>query len=100
MNMSISAQAGTLRGLHFQRPPHAEIKLVRAVRGSVLDVIVDCRKGSESFGRHVAVTLSEEQRNAIYVPVGCAHGFQTLTDDSELHYMHSAAYAPESRGWY
>jgi dTDP-4-dehydrorhamnose 3,5-epimerase len=97
-NQSFSAAPGTLRGLHFQRPPHAEIKLVRALRGRVLDVMLDLRAGSRTLGRHVAVTLDAERMNAVYIPAGCAHGFQTLTDDCELLYAHSAAYAPEAEG--
>ena len=96
MNISVSAQAGTLRGLHFQRPPYSEVKLVRALRGRVFDVIVDLRANSPSFGRHTVVTLDADQRNAIYIPQGFAHGFQTLSDDCELQYFHSATYAPEA----
>lgn len=96
MNMSVSADAGTLRGLHFQRPPHGEIKLVRAQRGRVWDVLLDLRAGSASFGQHIALILDSETRNAVYIPKGVAHGFQSLTDDCELHYLHSEFYAPEA----
>lgn len=98
MNVSVTQETGTLRGMHFQRPPHSEVKVVRATRGEVHDVIVDLRAGSPTFGRHLAVRLSATQRNAIYIPQGVAHGFQTLTDDSELFYMHSTPYTPGAEG--
>ncbi len=98
MNVSLSREAGTLRGMHFQRPPAAEVKLVRCLRGRAYDVIVDLRRDSASFGRHCAVTLDPGRRNAIYVPEGFAHGFQALKPDTELMYFHSAAYAPEHEG--
>lgn len=98
MNLSRSAQKGTLRGLHFQRPPFSEVKLVRAVSGKVFDVLVDLREGSKTFGAHCGVILDSDQLEALYIPQGCAHGFQTLTDDVELHYMHSAPYALEHEG--
>jgi len=98
MNTSINAQKGTVRGLHFQRPPYAEIKLVRCVRGRILDVFVDLRKGSRDFGRVCAVSLDSETLDSVYIPAGCAHGFQTLTDDVELHYCHSQPYQPDYEG--
>lgn len=98
MNISVNTHAGTLRGLHFQRPPADEIKLVRCLRGMALDVIVDLRRDSDTFGRHTAVTLDGARRNAIYIPKGFAHGFQTLQDGSELQYLHSTAYAPGHEG--
>lgn len=98
MNLSMTLGAGTLRGMHFQRPPHAEVKLIRAIRGRVHDVIVDLRGGSPSFGHHVAVELDADIRNAIYVPEGFAHGFQTLTEEVEMIYAHSAAYVPDAEG--
>ena len=98
MNLSLSKRAGTLRGLHFQRPPAGEVKLVRCVRGRALDVIVDLRAGSAGFGRSCSVLLDAETRNAVYIPEGFAHGFQTLADDTELHYAHSVAYAPGHEG--
>lgn len=98
MNMSHSAEKATLRGLHFQRDPAAEVKLVRCTRGMALDVIVDLRAGSPSYGRHCAVTLDAEVGNAIYIPKGFAHGFQTLAEDTDLSYCHSAAYAPDLEG--
>ena len=94
-NHSLSRLAGTVRGLHFQLPPHAQAKLVRVLRGSVLDVAVDIRRGSPSFGRHVAVELSAGNARQLYVPAGFAHGFCTLEPDTEVAYKVSALYAPE-----
>lgn len=98
MNVSFSQARATLRGLHFQRAPAAEVKLVRCLRGRVCDVIVDLRRGSASFGRYCAVTLDADRRNAIYIPKGFAHGFQTLEEDCELQYAHSTAYQPGFEG--
>lgn len=98
MNVSVSARAGTVRGLHFQRPPHAEVKLVRALRGRVEDVLLDLRADSPSFGRHVRLTLDAETRNAAYVPEGFAHGFQALMDGCEVQYLCSAPYTPDAEG--
>tara|TARA_B110001450_G_scaffold239109_1_gene246671 strand:- start:200 stop:748 length:549 start_codon:yes stop_codon:yes gene_type:complete len=95
MNTSQNSEKGTVRGLHYQRPPHAEIKLVRCVRGKVFDVFVDLRKGSSSYGIACSLTLDSDVFEAVYIPQGCAHGFQTLTDDVELHYMHSEFYTPK-----
>lgn len=97
-NASQSAHAGTLRGMHFQRPPKAEAKLVRCHRGRILDVIVDLRRDSPSFLRHEAFELSAETGRMLYVPRGFAHGFQTLVDDVEVGYLVSAPYAPEAEG--
>lgn len=85
---------GTLRGLHYQRTPHAEAKLVRCLSGAVFDVAVDLRRGSESYGGHVAVELRAGDGRALYIPHGCAHGFQTLTDDATLLYLISTPYEP------
>lgn len=98
MNTSLSRRAGTLRGLHFQRPPAAEAKLVRCLRGAIYDVIVDLRAGSDSYGRWQAVELTAKGRAMLYVPQGFAHGFQTLASDTELLYMHSARYSPDHEG--
>ncbi len=95
MNTSINAAKGTLRGLHFQRPPYAEIKLVRCVQGRVFDVFLDLRKDSPDFGKVCAVTLDSVALETVYIPAGCAHGFQTLTDNVELHYCHSQPYQPD-----
>lgn len=93
-NRSLSRKAGTVRGLHFQIPPFGQAKLVSALRGSILDVALDIRRGSPTFGRHVAVTLTAERGNQLFVPEGFAHGFCTLEPDVEIFYKVSNAYAP------
>ena len=98
MNTSFSSRAGTLRGLHFQRPPMAEAKVVRCLKGAIFDVIVDLRAGSATFGQYTALELTDDNRTMAYVPKGCAHGFQTLVPDVELLYLHSAAYSPADEG--
>jgi dTDP-4-dehydrorhamnose 3,5-epimerase len=97
-NHSMSGARGTMRGLHFQAPPKAQVKLVRVARGAVLDVAVDIRKGSPTWGRHVAVELSDANWRQLYVPAGFAHGFLTLTDKAEVLYKTSEEYAPETEG--
>jgi len=99
-NISFNRKRGTMRGMHFQAPPFEEAKLVRCTRGAIHDVIVDLRDGSPTRAHHVAVVLSAEQRNAIYVPAGLAHGFLTLEDDTEVFYQMSAYHSPEhARGF-
>ncbi len=98
INNSMSKQVGTLRGLHFQRPPHSEVKLVRCIKGSIWDIVVDLRKGSATFGKWFGSTLSEKNRTMMYVPEGFAHGFVTLEPDSEILYLVSNSYSPESEG--
>ena len=97
-NHSYSAPKGTVRGLHYQSPPHAQAKLVRVTRGVVRDVAVDVRRGSESYGRWVAVDLSAENGRQLLVPRGFLHGFATLTPDVELLYKCSDVYAPDCDG--
>ncbi len=97
ISLSFNTRAGTLRGLHLQRPPHGEAKLVRATAGAVFDVIVDLRAGSQTFGRWLGVELSATNRRQIYIPKGFAHGFQTLTDGAELAYHITTPYAPEAQ---
>lgn len=94
-NVSYNVHAGTLRGLHFQRPPAAEAKLVRCTRGRIYDVAVDVRPASPTYLRHVGVVLDAESRVALYVPDGCAHGYLTLEDGCEVVYQVSQAYAPD-----
>lgn len=89
---------GVLRGLHFQRPPFSQSKLLRCVKGRVLDVAVDIRKGSPSYGKHVAVELSEENHRQVFVPKGFAHGFCVLSDVAVCQYKCDAFYAPEADG--
>mgnify|MGYP002799339390 FL=1 len=87
---------GVIRGLHFQKPPFAQSKLVRVVRGAVLDVAVDIRKGSPTFGRHVAVELTEENHRQFFIPRGFAHGFSVLSEEVIFQYKCDNFYAPES----
>jgi dTDP-4-dehydrorhamnose 3,5-epimerase len=95
-NISFNRHRGTVRGLHLQRPPHAEVKLVRCTAGRVYDVIVDVRPQSPTFRRHFAVELDPRSHTMLYVPEGVAHGFQTLEDDTELFYQMSVAFHPDA----
>jgi dTDP-4-dehydrorhamnose 3,5-epimerase len=97
-NLSYNRTKGTLRGMHFQHAPYAETKLVRCVRGAIQDVIIDLRPASPSFKRWIGVELTAENRRALYVPEGFAHGFQTLVDDVEVMYQVSQAYTPSAEG--
>ncbi len=96
VNQTLTRAVGTVRGLHYQRPPHAEMKLIRCLRGRVFDVAVDLRAGSASFGRWHAIELSAAGGEMIVIPEGCAHGFQVLESDTELLYLHTRAYAPDA----
>ncbi len=99
-NISYSKRCGTLRGIHYQASPHEQDKLVRCTRGAIFDVAVDLRPGSPTFKQWTGVELSAENRSMVYLPGDCGHGFQTLTDDTEVFYMVSGVYAPESgRGY-
>jgi dTDP-4-dehydrorhamnose 3,5-epimerase len=95
-SVSYNLRAGTLRGMHFQKAPHAEVKLVRCTAGAICDVILDLRRDSPAYLRWVAVELTAENRLALYIPEGVAHGFQTLVDRCEVFYQISEFYHPES----
>lgn len=95
INLSHTAKVGTIRGMHFQRSPHAEMKLIRCIQGKVWDVALDLRKNSATYLRWHAVELSAENCNMFVIPEGCAHGFQVLESASELLYLHTASYMPE-----
>lgn len=97
-NVSLSTRAGTLRGLHFQVPPHAQAKLVRCCRGALYDVAVDLRNGSPAYGRWIGVELTAENGCQLLIPAGCAHGFVTLVPDTEIAYKCSEYYAPDCEG--
>ena len=94
--ISYNNRAGTLRGMHYQREPHGQAKLVRCTRGAVFDVGIDLRRGSPTFRRWVGVELTAENRRQLYLPEGFAHGYLTLEDSSEVFYQSSALYAPEA----
>ncbi len=96
INHTYTSQSGTIRGLHYQNPPHAEMKLVSCIRGEVWDVAVDLRSNSPTFMQWHAQTLSESNGRSLLIPEGFAHGFQTLIDGCELLYMHTQAYSPEA----
>lgn len=89
---------GVIRGLHFQKPPHAQAKLVRVVKGKVLDVAVDLRKDSPTYGKHVAVELSEDNHRQVFIPKGFAHGFSVLSEEAVFQYKCDDYYAPETEG--
>jgi dTDP-4-dehydrorhamnose 3,5-epimerase len=93
-NMSVSAHKGTLRGMHYQMRPYAEAKLIRCLRGAIIDIIVDIREESSTYLQHQAFELTDTNMNQLYVPPGFAHAFQTLTDDVEVSYLVSSPYTP------
>lgn len=96
INHTLTQTQGTVRGMHFQHAPHAEMKFVSCLRGSVFDVAVDLRKGSPTFLQWHAELLSADNHKTLAIPEGFAHGFQTLSDDCEMLYLHTAAYVPEA----
>jgi len=98
INHTLTCRTGSIRGMHFQRPPFAEDKFVSVLRGEVLDVAVDLRRGSPTFLRWHGEHLSAENRRSLFIPKGFAHGFQTLTPDCELVYLHTQRYEPTSEG--
>lgn len=98
MNHSYTAKKGTIRGMHYQLPPFSEIKYLRCIAGKIWDVIVDIRAGSPTFLQWYGVELSAENKKGLYIPEGFAHGFETLTDDCELIYHHSALYTAGMEG--
>jgi dTDP-4-dehydrorhamnose 3,5-epimerase len=94
-NISFNRLTGTLRGMHYQIPPFEEAKLVRCTAGAIFDVIIDLRRDSATFKRHFATVLSADNRTMLYIPEGCAHGFQTLDNNTEVFYQMSQVYAPD-----
>jgi len=98
INQTLTHSPGTVRGMHFQRSPHAEVKLVSCIRGEVFDVAVDLRPGSPTYGKWHGVVLSADNGYALLIPAGFAHGFQTLQPDCELLYLHDVPYAPGAEG--
>jgi dTDP-4-dehydrorhamnose 3,5-epimerase len=96
-NVATNRRRGTIRGLHYQTSPYEEVKVIRLVRGAVFDVAVDLRPDSRTFRRWVGVELDAASHQMLYVPQGCAHGYQTLTDDTEVFYLVSAPYSPPSQ---
>lgn len=97
-NVAFNHTRGTLRGMHFQEAPHAEVKVIRCTRGGIFDVIIDLRPESETFTRWIGVELTDDNRRMLYVPAGFAHGYQTLEDDTETFYQVSEFYAPHAEG--
>ncbi len=94
-SISFTAKKGTIRGMHFQRPPKEEDKIVQCVKGAIYDVALDLRDSSPTFGKWYAVELKGDEKKLFYIPRGFAHGFQTLTDDCEVQYLMSEFYVPE-----
>lgn len=95
INVANTFKRGTVRGMHFQTHPHCEVKIVSCTRGAIFDVMVDLRKDSPTYAQWFGVELTAENRKALYVPEGCAHGYQTLCDDADIQYLTSRAYAPQ-----
>ncbi len=97
-NQATNTKRGTWRGLHFQNPPYTETKLIRCIRGKIWDVVLDLRSGSGTFLKWISFELSAEKKNMLLVPAGLAHGYITLEDNSELIYLHTSSYQPNSEG--
>lgn len=97
-NLVANRARGVLRGLHFQKSPHGESKLVQCLTGALFDVVVDLRRGEKTYGTHFACELRGDRPEVLYVPQGCAHGYQTLADDTLVYYHMSARYAPTAEG--
>jgi dTDP-4-dehydrorhamnose 3,5-epimerase len=95
-NISYNQRAGTLRGMHYQKPPYQESKFIRCIRGSIYDVVIDLRKNSPTYCHSFGIELNDENRTALFVPKDFAHGFVTLTDDTEVIYMVSQSYVPNA----
>ncbi|RYG93534.1 MAG: dTDP-4-dehydrorhamnose 3,5-epimerase, partial [Alphaproteobacteria bacterium] len=98
INHTLTTQAGAVRGMHFQHPPHAEAKFVSVLRGKIFDVAVDLRRDSPTYLHWHGEVLSADNARSLYIPEGFAHGFQTLVEDCELIYLHTSAYAPHAEG--
>lgn len=98
INHSVTVEKGTIRGMHFQYPPRAEIKMVKCLNGSVFDVMVDLRNSSPTFGKWYGEVLSPDNMKMMYIPEGFAHGFQTLVENAELLYLHTEFYDPKYEG--
>lgn len=98
INHSVTNKKGTVRGLHFQYEPYSEIKMVKCIKGAILDIVVDIRGDSLTFLQHFSVELTKQNQKMIYIPKGFAHGFQTLKDNTELLYFHSSVYVPQNEG--
>ena len=98
VNHTLTRRVGTVRGMHFQRPPQAETKVVTCIRGEIFDVAVDLRRGSPTFLRWHGEILSEDNLRSLLIPEGCAHGFQALSSNCELIYLHTSSYEPSSEG--
>ncbi|MFX4242245.1 dTDP-4-dehydrorhamnose 3,5-epimerase family protein [Aliarcobacter butzleri] len=98
INHSITREKGTFRGLHFQYEPNSEIKMVKCIKGAIIDIVVDIRENSPTFLQHFSVELTEQNQKMLYIPKGFAHGFQTLKNNTELLYFHSSIYTPSNEG--
>lgn len=98
INHSYTREKGTVRGFHFQYEPDSEIKIVKCIRGSIMDIVVDIRKDSPTFLQHFSIELTQENQKMLFIPKGFAHGFQTLSSDTELIYLHSNMYNPFNEG--